>query len=172
MKKEEHPLPPKYEFDYVDGVKKYYAFQTAAGVVYEAVFKPSGYIFPEQPLSLQQNVFEFSILVLKKPTGKLPAADVLIPNTIAAIYHHFFKNQKRVAVYICETADRRAAARVRKFGQWFEWYKGDEFFKVDLQMGSDETGQRYFTSIILHMENPDFVVIVEAFRNLVRAHTK
>ena len=171
MKKEEHQLL-SYDFTYLDDERKTYLFQTNAGVTYEAAFKSSGYIFPEQPLNIQQNIFEFYVAVVDKPLGKLPAPDNLVPDTIAAIFHHFFKNQKRVAVYICDTSDMRASIRVRKFNQWYEWYRGNEFFKVDLQMGNDEAGQRYFTSIILHVENPDFIIIVEAFRNLVKAHTK
>lgn len=56
MQKEEHRLLG-YEFTYVENEKYTYNFQTGKDVVYEAIFKPSGYVFPDLPEALKADVF-------------------------------------------------------------------------------------------------------------------
>ncbi len=147
------------------------SFQTNNGLIYEVVFKPSGYIFDESA-PFYNNVFEFAILVAENPSGKNPPLDKLIPNTIAGIFDDFFKKSERVVIYICETSDYRASARNRKFNQWFDWYKGTDFMKIDMQMGQDVNGQNYFASMIVRIDNPLIGEIVVAFRDFIMSNQK
>lgn len=161
-----HPFVPKYNFRYYDAGTKTYAFDTQAGVSYSAIFKPSGYVFPDLPEPLQADVFEFSLLVVEQPEAKLPRPDRLIPNTVAAIFYHFFQNRQRVVVYIIETADRRSEARSRKFNQWFLEYSDGNFSQFVSSLGKDKDGQEYFTSIIFHRKNINTGLFVEVFNDL------
>ncbi len=110
--------------------------------------------------------------MVENPTGKTPPSDNLIPNTIASIFSHFCEQKQRIVVYICETADFRAASRNRKFYRWFDWYKGTAFVKIDMQMGQNSNGETYFTSMILRLDNPEIGNIVTAFRNLILSNIK
>jgi hypothetical protein len=121
---------------------------------------------------LQDHVFEFSIIVVEKPEGKLPQPDNRIPATVAGIFHHFFTARERVVVYICETADMRASARMRKFNQWFEWYRGNEFLQVSLPIEQSITGEKYYNAMILHSSNPLAGVFVEAYIKLINSFKK
>lgn len=176
MKKEEllsseFDKNPKYDFEYGGGIFNSYVFQTNNQIIYEVIFKPSGYIFQEN-ISFRDDTYEFSILVTDNPTGQKPPLDKLIPNTIACIFADFFQKRERIVVYICETSDFRAMARNRKFNQWFDWFKGTEFVKIDMQMGQDQSGEIYFTSMIIRADNPFIGDVVVAFRNLIDANRK
>lgn len=85
-------------------------FTTNNGINYEVKFRPSGYIFPDEP-ELQPFVFEISILILENLSGTRPPSDPLISTTITLIFGQFFEQHERVAVYICDTSDRRGLAR-------------------------------------------------------------
>jgi hypothetical protein len=63
-------------------------------------------------------------------------------------------------------------ARNRKFNQWFDWYKGTAFVKIDMQIGQDQSGETYFTSMIVRADNPFICDVVVAFRNLINANRK
>lgn len=162
---------PKYDYEFAGGIFNSYVFQTINGIVYEILFKPSGYIFPKK-VTFKEDTFEFSILVTDNPTNKKPPLDKLIPNTIASIFSDFFHKKERIVVYICETSDFRAMARNRKFNQWFDWYKGTSFIKIDMQMGQDDKGETYFTSMIIRADNPNIGEVVIEFRNLIEANRK
>ncbi len=171
MQNEAHLSLPKYDFEFMGGVFNAYFFQTQHDIIYEVTFKPSGYIFEESPL-FQGQTFEFSITPIENPTNISPPSDKRIPNTIASIFLDFFQLHERIVVYLCDTADKRASARFRKFNQWFDWYKGTSFLKVDMQMGADTYGEIYFTSLILRLENPDAIEIVAMFRKMILSNQK
>jgi hypothetical protein len=161
-----------YDFVPYLGKNHSYFFQTSRGVLYEAIFKPSGYIFPEEAPKLREYVFDFSIVIIEKPEGKLPQPDNRIPATVAAIFHHFFITRERVVVYICETADLRASARMRKFNQWFEWYRGKEFIQVSLPIEQDKAGEKYYNAMIFHSSNSLIGILVEAYTKLINSYKK
>ncbi len=171
MQNEEHLLLPKYDFEYLGGKFNSYFFQTQQEIIYEITFKPSGYIF-EENAPFQDKTFEFSIIPIENPHKVNPPLDKRIPNTIASIFLDFFKQHDRIVVYLCDTADKRASARFRKFNQWFDWYKGTSFIKIDMQMGEANNGDIYFTSLILRLENPDTIEIVSAFRQMILSNQK
>lgn len=167
----QHDVLQKYDYEFAGGIFNSYIFQTTNGIIYEVLFKPSGYIFKEK-VTFEEDTFEFSILLTDNPTNKKPPLDKLIPNTIASIFSDFFHKKERIVVYICETSDFRAMARNRKFNQWFEWYKGTSFIKIDMQMGQDHKGETYFTSMIIRADNPNIGEVIVAFRNLIEANQK
>lgn len=171
MRKEGLLSLPKYDFEFVGGKFNSYLFQTQYDIIYEVTFKPSGYIFEENH-SFKEKTFEFSIIPIENPNKVYPPLDKRVPNTIADIFTDFFKQHDRIVVYACETADNRASARFRKFNQWFDWYKGTYFFKVDMQMGNDNKGETYFTSLIIRIDNPDAIEIVAAFRKMILSNQK
>lgn len=121
--------------------------------------------------SFKEKTFEFSIIPIENPNQVNPL-DKRVPNTIASIFSDFFNQHDRIIVYACETAENRASAHFRKSNQWFDSYKGASFFKVDMQMGNDEKGEIYFTSLIIKIDNPDAIEIVAAFRKMIISNQK
>jgi Family of unknown function (DUF6169) len=171
MQNEEHLLLPKYDVEFAGGKFNSYFFQTESEIVYEVTFKPSSYIF-EENASFNDQTFEFSVMPIENPRNVNPPLDKRIPNTLASIFFDFFQQHERIVVYVCDTSDMRASARFRKFNQWFDWYKGTAFMKVDMQMGRDSSGEIYFTSLIMRLENPCADEIVAAFRKLIISNQK
>ncbi|WP_461108597.1 DUF6169 family protein [Spirosoma koreense] len=55
------------------------------------------------------------VIELIRPTADKLRADPAIGPTVIAICRDFFSNKERILLYICETADARHMARVRKF---------------------------------------------------------
>jgi hypothetical protein len=167
----EHQSSPKYNFQYTESKSHAYYFETSLGVIYEVKFKPSGYVFYDYP-SFNDRVFEFSIVMLENPTHRKPSSDPLISVTIAAIFYDFFERLQPVIVYICDTSDAREAARNRKFNSWFENYQYTYFFKIDATLGSSQTTQTYYTSLILRLDDPMADEIVAAFRKVILDNQK
>lgn len=164
--------PEKYEFKFVGGRFNSYLFETKAGFYYEVIFKPSDYLFEGNEI-FRDKTYEFSILLNDGPEGKLPPLDDRIPFTIASIFKDFYKlKTDRIIIYICDTADMRAKARYRKFNHWFETYRGFEFFKTDYQMGADEKGNIYLTSIILSTKNPNAQYVAGEYIKLLQKYDK
>lgn len=147
----------------------YYVFRTVNSILYEVRFKPSGYIFEDDP-DIQPFVFEVSILVLENPLNKHPPSDPLVSKTIALIFGQFFEQHERIVVYICDTSDRRGLVRHRKFTSWFERYKGDYVQLNDSII--DDKGAVYFVSLILRRENPFGGRIAASFLSLISGQTK
>lgn len=133
-----------YEFVFWGGINNTCAFITDHQIVYELKFKPSSYVFGNQP-PFTEFAFEFVIEVAENPQPKLPPSDSLISFTIARIFNDFFALKETVVVYICENVDGRARSRNRKFNQWFEQssQEGLSFVKFDYNFG---TGVEFFYS--------------------------
>lgn len=167
MKKED--LQRGYDFLFLGGENHTYVFVTAHEIIYEVKFKPSSYLFAGNPI-LQDNAFEFSLLIADNPHAIRPPLDSLIPQTIANIFFDFFTNRDRIIVYICDSSDLKQAARNRKFDSWFHYYKGLEYFKTE-SMLYDKSGIVYYTSLIMRKDNPYKIQIIEAFDNLTSGYT-
>jgi hypothetical protein len=158
-------LAKPYDFIYVGGINNTYVFVTNHQVIYEIKFKPSSYIFGNQP-PFTEFAYEFVIEVAENPLPKLPPPDTSIALTIARIFNHFFAVKETVVVYICDNADGRANARNRKFSVWFEQAQtqGLSFVKLDYRFGSD--AEYFLTSLIMRIDNPRMADIVVAFQKL------
>ena len=59
-----------YEFEYTSGISNSYVFETTNAVVYQVKFKPTPYLFADQP-DLGQNVFELVVDVIYSEAGKV-----------------------------------------------------------------------------------------------------
>ena len=152
-----------YEFISLGGENNTYAFVTEHLIVYEIKFKPSNYIFNESS-SFIQNTYEFVIEVAENPSPKRPPLDSRIPITIALIFQDFFTLKETVVVYICDNSDSKGNARNRKFSQWFEQYNPLSFVKLDFAFGLDE--DKYYTTLIMRIDNPFMSEIVTSFQTL------
>ncbi len=154
-----------YDYIFLGGENNTYLFITTQQVVYELKFKPSSYIFGNQP-PFTEFAFEFVIDVAANPLTRLPPLDAAIPATIATIFNDFFRLKDTVVVYICENADGRAAVRHRKFDQWFEQFQPGRlsFVKFDYRFGSG--AEFFFTSLIMRIDNPRLADIITSFQQL------
>ncbi|MFD2569742.1 DUF6169 family protein [Spirosoma soli] len=154
-----------YDFICLGGINNTYAFVTRHQIIYEIKFKPSSYIFGNQP-PFTEFAFEFVMDVAENPLPKLPPPDTSLPATIASIFNDFFVSQETVVVYVCENADGRANSRNRKFNQWFEQseQKGLSFVKLDYRFGADT--EFFFTSLIMRVDNPRMAEIITSFQKL------
>ena len=168
MQKEES-LFQAYNFDYKGGQNNGYTFQTVAGISYLITFKPTTYLFGEESI-FSPNTFEFSIIVLMNSTGKNPPLDKAIPPTIAAIFADFYENATdTIAIYICDSSDERQLLRKRKFDQWFEFYKGQLFVKIDAGFKEND-GSIYPVSLIIKENNPFRTQIFDEFLNVINGY--
>ena len=152
-----------YDFISFKDENNTYAFVTDQMVVYEVKFKASNYIFSEYSSKIQ-NTYEFVIEVAENPSLKQPSLDERIPSTISLIFQDFFTLKETVVVYICDDSDSRGRARNRKFNQWFEQYNPLTFMKLDFAFGTAE--DKYFTTLIMRLDNPNMAEIVTSFQSL------
>ncbi|GAB2562720.1 DUF6169 family protein [Spirosoma areae] len=159
--------PNPYKFEYIGGLSNAYVFETTAEVIYQIKFKSTPYLFPDES-NLGQDVFELVIDVVYTPAGKLPL-DASIPATIAAICKDFFADKERILLYICETADARHLARVRKFDAWFREFKDAHFVKIDANF-PDADGITYYVSLIFRWSHPQRHTIMDEFNILAQRY--
>lgn len=160
-----------YPFFFLGGQNSSYVFVTDLKISYEIKFKSSSYLFSDR-LDFDLSVHEFVIEVAINPTGKRPPLDTKIPYTIASIFIDFFKKDNQQAiVYICDSSDIRQEVRRRKFNQWVELFKGDDFVKVDTEI-IESPVITYHNSIILRADNPRREIIVDVFKELANDHKK
>ena len=154
-----------YDYTFVGGENNSYFYITDSKIVYEVKFKNTSYVFDGYS---DRKIFAYELIITveENPTGKSPALDSKIPFTIASIFRDFFgKNNEQVVVYICDSSDRKQAARRRKFNQWVDVFKGDEFVKIDTEI-IEPSGVVYYNSIIIRADNPLRTEITQAFINL------
>jgi hypothetical protein len=168
MQKEESSFQA-YDFEYKGGDNNDYTFQTGNGISYSITFKPTFYLFGEDSV-FSKNTFEFSIIILINPTEKTPPLDKAIPPTIASIFKDFYENApETIAIYICDSLDGRQFLRKRKFDDWFQYYKGKLFIKID--SGFKETdGTQYPVSLIIKETHPFRTQIFDEFLNVVNGY--
>lgn len=156
-----------YDFISFKDENSTYAFVTDQLVVYEVKFKASNYIFSEYSYTIQ-NTYEFVIEVAENPSSKQPSLDERIPSTISLIFQDFFTLKETVVVYICDDSESKGRARNRKFNQWFEQYNLLTFMKLDFAFGTAE--EKYFTTLIMRLDNPNMAEIVTSFQTLALKH--
>ncbi len=169
MQKEERPLSG-YRVDNDSSEPNVFIFETVNSIIYEVRFKPSGYIFENDP-EIQPFVFEISIVVLENPTGKGPPGASLVPPTIARIFGNFFEQHERVVVYVCDTSDKRGSVRQRKFENWFSYYKGVSYAQFNDTL-VDDAGVPYSMSLIIRLDNPFRRRLLLAFDDLLTDYRK
>ena len=144
-------------------------FETSNEVVYQIRFKPTPYFFRHHP-DLGQEVFELVVDVVFSSTTKIPL-DPRISATVAAVCQDFFADKERILLYICETADARHLARVRKFDAWFREFNDFHFLKIDTNF-PDTNGITYYVSLIFRLGHPHRHTIIDEFELLARHYTE
>lgn len=97
--------------------------------------------------------------------------DPRLPATIAAICQDFFSDKERILLYICETADTRHLARVRKFDAWFREFNDFRFLKIDTNF-PDINGVVYYVSLIFRLAHPYRHTIIDEFELLARQYNE
>lgn len=142
-------------------------FETVNEVICQVKFKPTPYLFPSYP-ALGQESFELVIDVIYSRSGKIPS-DAFIPATIAAICEDFVSSRERILLYICETADARHLARVRKFDAWFREFNDFHFLKIDANF-PDANNITYYVSLIFRSDHPDRHIIIDEVNLLTQRY--
>ncbi len=160
----EEPPSSGYNFRFAGGDENSYVFDTNYGVKYEIKFRPTFYIFEEE-LMLKELTFELIIDVANK-IEVTPPLDSFTGLTISAIINHFYQRSSLITtIFICDDADKREAARHRRFGRWFTAYNKDKFTKFDFEW-TDQSTNKIYISVIITNTNPFAETIKERFELL------
>ncbi|MBN8821050.1 MULTISPECIES: DUF6169 family protein [unclassified Spirosoma] len=167
MQKQEHQ---SLGYQFTHEQENTFLFRTSNRILYEVRFKPSGYIFANDP-ALEPFVFEISIVVIDNPTGNRPPGDPLVPPTIHSIFRVFFEQHERSVVYICDTSDKRGQARQRKFSSWLTLYGGRTYVQFNDSL-LDDSGEVYFVSLISKSTNPFRQRLIRAFHELITVNQR
>lgn len=161
----------KYDYIYVGGENNSFYFITDNKIVYEIKFKDSSYLFDGR-LEFPIVAFEFVLEIEENPDNVRPPLDNKIPYTVAAIFRDFFaKNDEQIIIYICDSSDAKQAIRRRKFNQWVEFFKGNEFLKIDLEI-EESSKITYYNSLILRTNHPNRQIIIDVFISLADEQEK
>lgn len=83
--------------------------------------------------------------------------------------HFFGFNSQTIAVYICDSSDKRQLVRQRKFEGWFNYFKGTDYIKMDESI-KDLDGIVFPISLIIKRSNPFRTEIFEAFTKMVEGY--
>ena len=156
-----------YNFRFAGGPTNSYFFTTIHGAAYSIKFKPTPYLFENYP-EIADQVYEL-VVELTRTVSVRSGIDPSIAVTIAAICEDFFINKERILLYICETADVRHMARVRKFDAWFREFSYSHFLKIDTQF-PDTNGITYYISLIFRLGHPHRHTIIDEFELLSRQY--
>jgi hypothetical protein len=160
-----------YDYYFGGGVNNSYYFSTDNEIEYVVKFKDTSYIFDGR-LEFEVSAFEMVIEIEENPSGIKPPLDSKMPLTIATIFKDFCeKFNERVIIYICDSSDVRQEARRRKFNQWVDLFKGDDFMKFDTEIKENEK-ITYHSSLIIKSDNPYKLQIIGAFIDLGKEQEK
>jgi hypothetical protein len=160
-----------YDFYFGGGINNSYYFSTDFEIEYVVKFKDTSYIFDGR-LDFDVQAFEMVIEIEDNPNSIKPPLDSKIPSTIATIFKEFCDSfNERVVIYICDSSDIRQEARRRKFNQWVDQFKGDNYLKFDTAIKEDSK-ITYHSSLIIRNDNPYKLQIIDAFIDLGRDNDK
>ena len=156
-----------YSFQFAGGLSNTYLFTTIYGAAYAVKFKPTPYLF-ENNSELADQVYEL-VIELLRPSSTRSGLDPFIAVTIIDICKDFFADKERILLYICETADARHMARVRKFDAWFRAFTDSRFLKIDTQF-PDSNGTTHYVSLIFRLGHPHRHSIIDEFELLAQRY--
>lgn len=155
-----------YAYEFRGGLNNNYGFETDLNIVYGVKFRPSNYLLGDETTVYANHIYEFIIEIVYNPLSKNPPLDKLVSKTISEIIKDFYyKKNGAVCIYICDSADGRQELRRRKFDDWF--YSENEYglMKIDEKI-RDSNGTLYPISLIIQINNPYFLEIVDGFRKI------
>lgn len=93
-------------------------------------------------------------------------SDSKLKQTVCCIIEGFFNSNPDILLYLCETGDRKQAARNRLFIKWFRDYTNNHLYYFDTcEIRAD--GIDNFVAIIVQKSNPDLQNIVSDFNHVV-----
>jgi Family of unknown function (DUF6169) len=162
---------PMYDFYFGGGINNSYYFSTDNEIEYVVKFKDTSYIFDGR-LDFEVYAFEMVIEIEENPLEIKPPLDSKMPLTVATIFKDFCEHfNERVIIYICDSSDVRQEARRRKFNQWVDLFKGDDFMKFDTAIKENDK-ITYHSSLIIKSDNPYKLQIIGAFIDLGKEQEK
>jgi Family of unknown function (DUF6169) len=140
-----------------------YEFTTDQAVVYSVYFGDGKSYF--------QNYPEFSNDVLTFGFDRITASDyksrmdIRVRITITHVITNFLMdNQDNVLFFVCDSADKKGAARMRMFEYWCKQQKNSALEKYNESINTPDVD--IHCSIILHSDNTLKDYIISCFRSL------
>lgn len=136
----------------VTAAVKGFAFVTSKGLHYEVRF------FEDNPIGGCET-YQFSFARREEGTA---GEDPYVRFTLFAIIDEFFLTNSDVLLYICDTSDRREAARNRLFIRWFKQSAQPHRFTIKAANATVD-GQGIYAAIIVENSNPKLQSITDDF---------
>lgn len=156
-----------YNFRFTGDLVNSYLFTTAYGAAYSVKFKSTPYLFENSP-EIADQVYEL-VIDLIRPVSIRSGLDPAIAVTVVAICKDFFADKERILLYICETADARHRARVRKFDAWFREFNDSRFLKIDANF-PDVNNITYYVSLIFRSDHSGRHTIIDEVNLLAQRY--
>ena len=156
-----------YSFKFTEEPTNTYLFTTDHGAAYAIRFKFTPYLFENHP-DISDQVYELVVERIR-PAPIRADSDPAIAVTVATICEDFVSDKERILLYICETADARHLARVRKFDAWFREFNDFGFLKLDANF-PDVNDVTYCTSLIFRWTHPQRHLIMDEFEVLAKRY--
>jgi Family of unknown function (DUF6169) len=136
-----------------------YFFETDNKIQYVAKFRNGAHFFLDLPAHLP--VYELTVFPVGLTEDQTPPLDLKVEITIGAIIKDFLIEYENSILYICDTNDKRASVRYRKFNSWYSRQTNIVFTKVDSTFFIRDI--EIFASLIVHESNLFFDEIIELF---------
>lgn len=140
-----------YSLAYINKLSPYEVFEYEENVVCFFTDDGSEYLigFIEETNIGFENAYQ--LFITRRKNGHSKGADEKIGRTVSAVVSSFFRNNLRILIYICDTSDKRQAARDRKFKSWYHQYASFNDLKMISEVIEiDEDA--YFASMILSLK--------------------
>jgi Family of unknown function (DUF6169) len=136
-----------------------YFFETDNQIQYVVKFGDGSRYFLDLPSHLP--VYELSVFPVGLKEEQTPPLDLKIEITVGAIIKDFLIEYENSILYICDTNDKRASIRYRKFNSWHSRHNSAEFTKVDSTFVINNV--QIFASLIVRESNPFYDEVIEVF---------
>ena len=107
-------------------------------------------------------------LVISNANNRNSHRDKKLKNTIQVIVEEFFDKNQAAILYICETGDGKQAMRSRLFSYWFNAYEYNTRYSMVTTCIPDEDGINNFAALIIRIDNPLLVEIVNEFNSTAK----
>ena len=128
-----------------------YYFWTAYDILYMVTF--------EEDAFGGNDVFWFNLANLSR---KNSPGDRKVQDTIVCVIEEFFRMNRDVLLYLCDTANDQQAMRARLFSRWFNSYEAKQKYILRSDIVEAE-GQTDYVALIVSRENPYAEQIVQLF---------
>ena len=130
-----------------------FIFETDKGIRYEISFNKEDLIIGGC------DTYQF---IIRKIDERHTSYDPKVKDTILAIVNEFFRANKFILLYICDTADGKEGGRNRLFLHWFQKYADEGRFTIKTAEARIED-EVIYTAIIVENTNPLYDKIIVDF---------